>query len=85
MAKSLGGYEPFYAVKWNANLRVGGAGQSKLWRKATDMPDAVKRIPNQRQEVIPMRRDNDLRAFMIDYLPIERASKEHGELLNRTF
>ena len=32
-----------------------------------------------------MRRDNDLRAFMIDYLPIEKASQEHGELLNRTF
>ena len=61
------------------------AGQSKLWRKTTDMADSVKRVPNQRQEVVPMRRDNDLRAFMIDYLPIERASKEHGELLNRTF
>ena len=31
-----------------------------------------------------MRRDN-LRTFMIDYLPIERVSNEHGELLNRTF
>ena len=62
-----------------------GAGQSKLWRKAIDMPDVVKKVDHQRQEVIPMRRDNDLRAFMIDYLPIMRACQEHSELLNRTF
>ena len=33
LTKQLAGYEQFYALKWNANLRAPGEGQSKLWRK----------------------------------------------------
>ena len=44
------------------------------------MPSAVKRVATQHQELIPMRRGNALHAFMADHLPIERASKEHGEI-----
>ena len=32
LTKPLGGYEPFYALKFNTDLRVPGDGQSKLWR-----------------------------------------------------
>ena len=87
LAKQLGGYEEFYALKWNANLRAPGEGhwQSKLWRKIKHAVPGILRLGGQVHEVIPLRRDAAQRCFCIDYIPVVSASKEHQLLLNRVF
>ena len=71
LMKPLGGYEPFYALKFNTNLRVPGPGegQSKLWRRIKHADLSVKRVKGKEQEVIPLRRDDTEGCFTIDYMP----------------
>jgi hypothetical protein len=85
LTKQLGGYEQFYALKWNANLRAPGEGQSKLWRKMKHAVPGIMRLGGREQEVIPLRRDNVQGCFCIDYIPLVSASKDHQLLLNRVF
>ena len=53
LTKQLGGYEQFYALKWNANLRARGEGQSKLWCKIKYAVPGILRLGGREQEVIP--------------------------------
>ena len=85
LTKQLGGYEEFYALKWNANLRAPGEGQSKLWRKIKHAVHGILRLGGREQEVIPLRRGADQKCFCIAYIPLVSASKDHQLLLNRVF
>ena len=85
LTKQLGGYEEFYALKWNAKLRAPGEGQSKLWRKIKHAVPGILQLGGREQEVIPLQRDAVERCFCIDYIPMVRTSKDHQLLLNRVF
>ena len=75
----------FYALKWNANLRAPGEGQSNLWRKMKHAVPGILRLGEREQEAIPQCRDDVQGCFAIDYIPLVSASKDHQLLLNRVF
>jgi hypothetical protein len=66
LTKQLGGYGQLYALKWNANLRAPGEGQSKLWRKIKHAVPGILRLGGRDQEIIPLRRDDVQGCFAID-------------------
>ena len=53
LTKPLGGYEPFYALKFNTDLRVPGDGQSKLWRSVKHTDTSVSRVKGKRKKLSP--------------------------------
>ena len=83
LTKPLGGYEPFYALKFNTDLTVPGDWQSKLWRSVKHTDTSVTRVKGKEKEVIPLRRDDEEGGLFIDYIFVKQGTSEQSMLLNR--